>query len=249
MKINLSKIFRYILITLINILTIFVLQYYINLQSNISSSLSDLKVAIFVNNPISDIDKEENFDNVEDQISEISSNDKLKIVESVNSADSEKFDEINSEINGTIPKESITFPSFLLANITNINSLKELESLENEILSIENVEDFVYDRKAYKMFFDNRELLNKYKKVFNFIFFIIIFLFVLKFLFFVIKSLYREILIEIAGGVLISLCAYAIICLVTVFNQSNMFILSGQVLYIVMPLSSMLTLLTKESNA
>ena len=154
-----------------------------NLQSNISSSLSDLKVAIFINNPISDIEKEDDVDDVEDPISEITSNNKLKIVESVNSTDYEKFSEINSEIDDIIPKESIIFPSFILANITNINSLKELENLKDEILSIEKVEDFVYDQKAYKMFFDNKELLNKYKKVFSFIFFTVIFLFVLKFYF------------------------------------------------------------------
>ena len=50
MKINLSKILRYILIILINILFIFVLQYYLNLQSSINNSLSDLKIAMFVDN-------------------------------------------------------------------------------------------------------------------------------------------------------------------------------------------------------
>ena len=60
MKINLSRIFRYVLITLINILAIFVFQYYINLQTNISVSLSNLKVAIFIDNFNSNIDKEEN---------------------------------------------------------------------------------------------------------------------------------------------------------------------------------------------
>ena len=59
MKINLSKIFRYGLITLINILCIFVLQYYINLRSDISKTLSELKIAVFVNlskeNPEEDV--------------------------------------------------------------------------------------------------------------------------------------------------------------------------------------------------
>ena len=249
MKINLSKIFRYCLIVLINILTIFVLQYYINLQTNIIDSLSNLKVAIFINNSNSSIDNEEENYNEENPISKISSYDKFVNVELIDSGNSEKFSEINPELDNIIPKESIFFPTFILANIKNINNLNELENLKNEILNIDNVEDFVYDQKAYKIFFDNKELLNKYKKVFKFIFFIIIFLFVLKLLFFLIKNLYRDILFEVCCGLLLGLCAYAIICLITIFNQSNIFILSGQILYIINPLSSMLTLLTKESNA
>ena len=252
MKINLSKIFRYCLIVLINILTIFVLQYYINLQTNITDSLSNLKVAIFINNSNSGINNENNEEDTyseESPISKISSYDKFVNVELIDSGNSEKFAEINPELDNVIPKESMFFPSFILANINDVNNLNELENLKNEILNIENVEDFVYDQKAYKIFFDNKTLLNKYKKVFKFIFFTIIFLFVLKLLFFIIKNLYKDILFEIVGGLLIGLCAYAIICLVTIFNQSNIFILSGQILYIIIPFSSMLTLLTKESNA
>ncbi|MBR3627646.1 MAG: hypothetical protein IKN42_02225 [Elusimicrobia bacterium] len=245
MKINLSGIFRYILIILINILCIFVLQYYINLQTKVSSSLSDLKIAIFFDD--SGLNTET--DNEENIISKISSNNKLKNTEVINSTDSDKFTEINPELDNYIPKEEINFPDFILANITDINDMGELENLKNEILSFENVEDFVYDQKAYKMFFDYKHLLNKYKKIFKIIFIVIIFLFVLKLVFFMIKNLYKDILLEIGCGLLMGLVAYAIICLAPTFHQDNIFILSGQVLYILIPFSSMFTLLTKESNA
>lgn len=247
MKINLSKIFRYILILLINILCIFVLQYYINLQTNISNSLADLQIAIFFDNSGLDTDNDGN--NEEDVVSKVSSNNKLKNIEIVNSTDSDKFAEINPEVDDVVPKEAIKFPNFILANIKDINNINELEILKNEILNIEKVEDFVYDQKAYKIFFDNKILLNKYKEIFKVIFFVIIFLFILKLLFFIIKNLYRDIVSEIIGGLLIGFVAYAIICLVPMFNQDNIFILSGQVLYILIPFSSMFTLLTKESNA
>ena len=245
MKINLSKIFRYILIILINILFVFALQYYINLQAKISSSLSDLQIAIFFDNSNLDSDN----DNEENVISKISSNNKLKNIEIVNSTDLDKFSEINSELDNVIPKESINFPNFILANIVNINNINDLENLKKEILNIEEVEDFVYDQKAYKMFFDHKQLLNKYKKIFKLIFVTTIFLFILKLLFFMIKSLYKDILLEIVYGLLIGLVSYAIICLAPIFHQDNIFILNGQILYIIVPLSSMFTLLTKESNA
>lgn len=245
MKINLSKIFRYILIILINILCIFVLQYYINLQTKISNSISDLQIAVFFDS--SNLDMDEN--NEENVISKISSNDKLKNIEIINSTDFDKFAEINSEIDNVIPKEAVIFPNFILANIININNINELERLKNEILSVENVEDFVCDKKAYTMFFDNKQLLNKYKKIFKIVFVVIIFLFVLKLLFFMIKSLYKDILLEILCGFFMGLAAYVIICLAMTFHKDNIFILSVQILYIIVPLSSMFTLLTKESNA
>ena len=257
MKINLSKIFRYILIILISILCIFVLQYYVNLQTNISESLSNLKIAIFFDNSGSnmlgaDVDTETitNTDNDNNNvISKISSNKKIKNIEIINSTDFDKFAEINYELDDTIPKDSILFPDFILANITNVNSINELENLKNEILNIEKVEDFVYDQKAYKMFFDNKKLLNKYKKIFKYIFFITIVLFIMKFLFFMIKGLYKDTFLEITCGLLLGLIAYALICLTTIFYQDNIFVLNGQILYILIPFSSMVTLLTKESNA
>lgn len=241
MKINLSKIFRYILITTLNILCILMLQYYINIESNISKSLSNLKIAIFVNNSV-----ENNEENI---ILAISSYNKFKSIEYIDSKNTDGFIKINPELDSVIPKETVSFPSFILINSNSINNLNELETIKNDILNLEFVEDVVYDQKAFSMFFDNQELVCKYKEVFKISFYVIIFIFILKFLFFLVKALYKIILFELCGGILLGLCAYALICLITIFNQDNIFILSGQVLYIVVPLSLMVTLLTKESNA
>ena len=240
MKINLSKILRYSLITAVNILCILVLQYYINLQSDISKSLSNLKIAIFIN---------ESEEHPQDEIiSSISNYGKFTNMELVSSEDSARFNDINPELETVVPNEAMAFPSFVLANGVNINSLDELKSIKIDLVNLEFIEDVVYDQKAYKMFFDNRILLNKYKKVFKIVFYLIIVIFFLKFLFYILKTLYKDILFEMSCGILLGLCAYAIICLITIFNQSNIFMLSGQVLYILIPLSSMVTLVTKESN-
>ena len=240
MKINLSKILRYSLITAVNILCILVLQYYINLQSDISKSLSNLKIAIFIN---------ESEEHPQDEIiSSISNYGKFTNMELVSSEDSARFNDINPELETVVPNEAMVFPSFVLANGVNINSLDELKSIKIDLVNLEFIEDVVYDQKAYKMFFDNRILLNRYKKVFKIVFYLIIVIFFLKFLFYILKTLYKDILFEMSCGILLGLCAYAIICLITIFNQNNIFMLSGQVLYILIPLSSMVTLVTKESN-
>ena len=240
MKINLSKILRYSLITAVNILCILVLQYYINLQSDISKSLSNLKIAIFIN---------ESEEHPQDEIiSSISNYGKFTNMELVSSEDSARFNDINPELETVVPNEAMVFPSFVLANGVNINSLDELKSIKIDLVNLEFIEDVVYDQKAYKMFFDNRILLNRYKKVFKIVFYLIIVIFFLKFLFYILKTLYKDILFEMSCGILLGLCAYAIICLITIFNQNNIFMLSGQVLYVLIPLSSMVTLVTKESN-
>ena len=169
-------------------------------------------------------------------------------MELVSSEDSERFHNINPELETIVPKEAMLFPSFILANGININNLSELKSMKDDLLNFDFIEDVVYDQKAYKMFFDNKILLDKYHKVFKIIFYLIIVVFFLKFLFYIIKSLYKDILFEMSCGILLGLCAYAIICLVTIFNQSSIFMLNGQILYILIPLSSMITLVTKESN-
>lgn len=241
MKINLSKIFRYILLLLINILCVFVLQYYINLQSNISKTLSDLKIAIFVNV------SEENTQ--EDILAKISDYNMFKSVDMVTSADYDKFEQINPELDEVVPKESMSFPNFILVNENNINSIEELNKIKEDLLALDFVDDVVYDQKAYTMFFENKETLNIYKNIFKVIFFIIIFLFILKFLFFVIKELYRDIIWETGSGIVLGVFAYMIICLITVFNQNPVFLLNWRILYVLIPLSLMFTLLTKESNA
>ncbi len=240
MKINLSKILRYILIILINILFIFVLQYYLNLQSSINNSLSDLKIAMFVDNSS---EKTE-----DDILSEMLEYKKLKSVEFVNSYDSDKFSKINPELETVIPKDAIVFPSFMLANIMNMDALAELEKLKSELLNLDFINEIVYDQKAYKMFFDNKMLLNKYHKIFRIVFYAIIAVFFLKLLFYILKGLYKDILFEMFCGILLGLCAYALICLATIFKQNDIFMLSGQILYVLVPLSSMITLVTKESN-
>ena len=195
MKINLSKILRYSLITMVNILCILVLQYYINLQSDISKSLSNLKIAIFIN---------ESEEHPQDEIiSSISNYGKFTNMELVSSEDSARFNDINPELETVVPNEAMAFPSFVLANGININSLDELKSIKIDLVNLEFIEDVVYDQKAYKMFFDNRILLNRYKKVFKIVFYLIIVIFFLKFLFYILKTLYKDILFEMSCGILL----------------------------------------------
>ena len=241
MKINLSKIFRYCLLLLINILCIFVLQYYVNLQTNISNSLSKLKIAIFVN--VSEENTQENI------LSKISDYNMFTSVDMITSENQDKFAQINPELDDVVPKESMIFPAFILVNDNKINSKKELNKIKEELLALDFVDDVVFDQKAYTMFFETKELLNQYKSIFKVVFCIIIFLFVLKLLFFLIKELYKVIMKEIGSGIILGVLSYMIICLITVFNQDPVFILNWQILYVLIPLSFMFTLLTKESNA
>ena len=63
------------------------MQYYINLQANISKSLSELKIAMFIDNSSEKTS--------EDILSEMMKYTKLENVDFVNYYDSEKFSQIN----------------------------------------------------------------------------------------------------------------------------------------------------------
>lgn len=240
MIINLSKILRYSLVVLLNILCVLVMQYFFNIHKDLSYSISNLQTAIFVN---------ENSEKTNEDILEQLSNNKFDIVDIFDFQSNDKILEITPELSSVVNNDFITFPRFVVVKNLLVNSVEEIEQLKNEILQLDFVEDFVYDQKAYKMFFDNKRNLNSYKNIFYYCFVFICVIFILKFLFFMLKGLFKDIFIEIISGGALGLVAYALICLVApFFNQSQNFILDWQVLYVVVPLSFMITLLTKESN-
>jgi len=240
-NINLSKILRYLLIILLNTLCIFSVQYYLNTQKDIVDSLSNLQATIFINSG-----SEKTNEEILNQLS----NNKFSIVDVYDLQTKDKFLEIAPELENIINNDFMTFPKFVVVNNLLVNSLEEIEQLKNEMLQIEFVEDFVYDQKSYKIFLDNKYILNNYKDICYYCFMIICIIFVLKFIFYILKGFYREVFDEILWGFIIGLIAYALVCLIVpLLNQNQIFMLDWHILYIVVPLSFMSTLLTKESNA
>ncbi len=237
---NISQALRYLLIILLNILCTFVVQYYLNTQKNLAGSISNLQTTIFINT---------NLEKTNDEILQQLTSNKFSIIDIFDLQSKDKFLELTPELENVIKNDFMTFPRFVIANNISVNSIEEIEQLKNEILQKDFVEDFVYDKKAYKQFYDNKKLLNDYKKIFYYCFIAICVIFMIKFIFYILKGFYRYIYIELLIGLVISLLAYAIICLIALFfNQNHIFILNWQVLYIIVPLSFMTTLLTKESN-
>jgi cell division protein FtsX len=238
--INISKALRYLLIILLNILCAFVVQYYLNTQKNLSSSLSNLQTTIFINT---------NLEKTNDEILQQLTSNKFSIIDVFDLQSKDKFLELTPELENVIKNDFMTFPRFVIANNVSVNSIEEIEQLKSEILQKDFVEDFIYDKKAYKNFYDTKKLLNDYKKIFYYCFITICVIFMIKFIFYILKGFYRDIYIELLIGLIISLLTYAIICILALFfNQNHIFILDWQVLYIIVPLSFMTTLLTKESN-
>lgn len=241
MKINLSKILKFFLIILVNIFFVFILQYYLNIQNDFAKFNSDLKISLFIDKN-SDQEKE-------DVMDKLSSYKIFDMVEYIDSSSFEKLVEINPELKDVVPEETVLLPNIVVLNNVSVDGYEKLEELKNELLEIDFVQDVIYDVKAYKLFFKYKNLFEEYKKIFTIIFFVISFVFVLKFLFFMLKSLYKDILFEIVYGIFAALAAYTIICLFLIFKQNTIFILNWHILYFIVPLSSMISLITKESNA
>ena len=240
MIINLSKILRYLLIILLNILCIFVIQYYLNTQKNLTDSLSKLRITIFINSNIEKTNKE---------IVEQLTNNKFSIIDIFDLQSRDKFLEITPELESIVNDDFVSFPKFIIADNVLVKSIEEMEQLKSEILKIEFVEDFIYDEKAYRMFCDNKKLLNDYQKIFYYCFIFLCTIFVIKFIFYILKCFYSDIFVEFLNGFVLCLLACAIICLIApLFNKNQIFIIDWQILYIIAPISFMVTLLTKETN-
>ena len=240
MIINLSKILRYLLIILLNVLCIFVIQYYLNTQKNLTDSLSKLRITIFINSNIEKSNKD---------ILEQLTNNKFSVIDIFDLQSKDKFLEITPELENIIDNDFVSFPKFITADNVLVQSVEEMEQLKSEILKIEFVEDFIYDEKAYRKFCDNKKLLNDYQKIFYYCFIFLCTIFAVKFIFYILKCFYRDICFEFLSGLILCLLACAIICLIApLFNKNQIFIIDWQVLYIVAPISFMVTLLTKETN-
>lgn len=211
------------------------------MQNDFVKFCSELKMSLFINK---DVESEK-----ENVIEKLSSYNKFDTLDYIDSSSFEKLIEINPELEEIVPNETVLLPNIVLLNNVSVENYENLEELKNELLELDFVQDVVYDVKAYKLFFKYKMLFEEYRKIFSVTFFAVILIFVLKVLFFMLKSLYKDILSEIVYGMFAGFAAYAVICLCSIIEQNVLFILDWHVLYFIVPLSSMISLITKETNA
>lgn len=241
MKINFSKTLKFFLITILNIFIIFVVQFYFNMNANIDKYNSDLKIALFVNAKTEQ--------SKEDIITKLKDYNKFDIVEYIDADSFEKFASSNPELAEFVPKENFVMPAFILVNNVKVKNLSELERLQKEFTDIDFIDEVICDIPAYKLFFKYKNLFETYRDLFTMLFLIITVMLILKILLFAIKGLIGELFFETGLGILASLLAYAAICFALIaYPENNIFVLDYHILYVVVSLSVMINLITKETN-
>ncbi len=240
MKINISKILKFCVLVLINIFFIFVVQFYFNMCGSLKEYDSNLKVSLFVNETVSD-DKES-------IIAKLKNYNRFDIAEYTDFDSFDKFIEQSPELKDIALKEISHIPAFVTVNNLKAVSISEMENLKEELLKEDCIDDVVFDAKAYGIFFKYKKLFTKYREIFSFVFFIISAIFILKVLFFTIKGLYKSIFVEVLGGAVSAVAAYAVICLFMIADNDAVFVLDWKILYYVVPLGCMLSLITKEAD-
>lgn len=238
--INISKILKILVLTALMASFSFIIQYYINLKSDNIKMSEDLKIAIFV-----DSNTEESV-----AISEVNKFFHFNIVDYVDANKSyDKVVELNPELVNITPGDTISYPCYILVNNVSALNIQQLEEIKAEISSIIFVKDFVYDVKAFELFFKNINLLLNYEKIFYSISFFVVIVFLCKILLFVLKKRFKEIVYEILYGSLSALFGYVIICICAAMIHNTIFILDWHILFVLVPLGAIISFMMKESNA
>ena len=242
MKINFSKILKFLIVVIFDVFIIFVVQFYFNMNTNFDRLSSDLQMAIFINR-----NTEEAKDDI---ISKLAEYNKFSVVDYIDADSFNKFAEENSALAEFVPKEHFVMPAFVLVNNVKVKNFSELENLKKELLDSGFVEDVTYDEQAYKLLFKYKNLFAVYRDFSAMLFLVMTVILILKMLLFTVKGLVKDIFLEVGFGILASLLAYVVLCIALIADNSNsIFILDYHILYVVIPLSLMIYLVTKESNA
>ena len=242
MKINFSKILKFLIVAIFDVFIIFVVQFYFNMNTNFDRLNSDLQMAIFINR-----NTEEAKDDI---ISKLAEYNKFSVVDYIDADSFNKFAEENSALAEFVPKETFTMPAFALVNNVKVKNFNELNNLKKELLEADFIDDVTYDEQAYKLLFKYKSLFSAYRDFCTMLFLVMTVILILKILLFTVKGLIKDVFLEMGFGILAALFAYIAVCLALIIDSSNsIFILDYHILYVVIPLSLMIYLVTKESNA
>ncbi len=239
MKINFSKILKFFLVAILDIFIIFVVQFYFNMNTNFDKFNSNLRMALFVSRDMQE--------QKEDIISKLKEYNKFDVVDYIDADSFDKFAEKNSELAEFVPKENFVMPAFVLVNNVKVKSFKELDRLQEELTDIDFINEVTYDKPAYNLLFKYKNLFSQYVGFFTLLFLAMTAILILKILLFTVKGLIKDIFSEVGYGILAALFAYVTLCIALIADKSNgIFVLDYHVLYVVVPVSLMIYLITKE---
>lgn len=239
-KVKLSLVSKILFICIIAVFSALLIKYYNDVKLNLKQMSQDLHLIIFLN------DKVESEDVV---ISGLESLSYFNVVEYVDKEMSyKKALELNPALSKDIEVESKYYPAYIIANELKIKDIGQFSNIKEQISFLEYVSEIGYDKKGFDTYIETVEMLSMYEKIFTNLFLMVFVLFVIKTTLYIMNGKLLIVSMEILYGAFASIIGYTAIAIVASISYQEIFLLDWHMLFVLVPLGSAISFMTKESN-
>lgn len=239
-KIKISLVSKILFICIVVVFSALLIKYYNDLKLNLKQMSRDLHLVIFLN------DKVESRDVL---VSGLESLNYFNVLEYVDKETSYKRAmELNPGLLKDVEIESKYYPAYIIANELAIKDTGDFYDIKEQVSLLEYVSEVSYDEKGFGSYIETLENLSTYEKIFTNLALILFILFVIKATLYIIKGKLLIVSTEILYGSLGSVIGYASICIVVSISYREIFMLDWNMLFVLIPLGSAISFMTKESN-
>lgn len=239
-KIKLSLVSKILFICIIAVFSALLIKYYNDVKLNLKQMSQDLHLIIFLN------DKVESKDVV---VSGLESLNYFNVVEYIDKEMSyQRALALNPRLSADIEVESKYYPEYIIANELKIKDIGQFNNIKEQISFLEYVSEIGYDKKGFEAYIETMEMLSMYEKIFTNLALIVLVLFVIKTTLYIMNGKLLIVSIEILYGALASIIGYTAIAIVASISYQEIFILDWHMLFVLIPLGSAISFMTKESN-
>lgn len=240
-KINISFIFKIITVIIFSIVFTLTVKYYQYYQLNLQQLHIDLNAVIILNDNIEDL---------ENTVADFKENSNFNFIEFTDKqAAYAKALETSPDLANIMPNDNKSyFPDYITVNELNAKNKNELEAIKQQLISYDTVKDFLYDDKAFELYFKDLEIFNFFRNFLSYIILVVVILFAVKVILFMLTKKYLIILYEFLYGIFAAFFGYVIICILASITANPFFILNWNLLLYVLPFGAVLTFMTKQTN-
>ncbi|GAB1401421.1 hypothetical protein MASR1M68_03320 [Elusimicrobiota bacterium] len=239
-KIKISLVSKILFICIVAVFSAMLIKYYNDFKLNLKQMSQDLHFVIFLN------DKVESKDVL---VSGLESLNCFNVLEYVDKETSYKRAmELNPGLLKDVEPERKYYPAYIIANELAIKNTDQFNDIKEQLSLLEYVSETVYDEKGFDKYIETVEMISIYEKIFTNLALIIFVLFVMKATLYIMNGKLLIVSMEILYGALGSVIGYTAICIVASISYREIFMLDWNMLFVLIPLGSAISFMTKESN-
>lgn len=239
-KIKISLVSKILFICIFAVFSALLIKYYNDLKLNLKQMSQDLHLIIFLN------DKVESRDVL---VSGLESLNYFNVLEYVDKETAyQRAAALNPALLKDVELESKYYPAYVIANELKIKDIGQFSNIKEYVSLLEYVSEIAYDKKGFDTYIETVEMLSMYEKIFTNLALIIFILFVIKATLYIMNGKLLIVAMEILYGALGSVIGYTSICIVVSISYREIFMLDWNMLFVLIPMGSAISFMTKESN-